>query len=128
MKQVQAELEAAGSPDLSAIAARLRDGIAALDAAVGFVLSTYAKDVRRASVGAVPFLTLFGILAGGWQMGRAALAAQRHVAAGTGDGFLRAKIATARFYADHVLVRAGGLSQEVVGGAEGALAIEDENF
>ncbi len=128
MRQVQALLEAEGSPDLSAIAGRLRDGVAALDAAVEFVLATYGKDVRRASVGAVPFLMLFGTVAGGWQMARSALAAHRHVAAGRGDGFLRAKIATARFYADHVLVRASGLSQEVVGGAEGALAIEDEHF
>jgi hypothetical protein len=67
-------------------------------------------------------------VAGGWQMARAALAAHRHVAAGRGNGFLRAKLATARFYADHVLVRASGLSQEVVGGAEGALSIEDEHF
>ena len=128
MKQVEAQLAAEGSPDLSAIAARLRDGIAALEAAVGFVLSTYGKDVRRASVGAVPFLMLFGTVAGGWQMARSALAAHRHVAAGRGDGFLRAKIATARFYADHVLVRATGLSQEVVDGAEGALSIEDEHL
>jgi alkylation response protein AidB-like acyl-CoA dehydrogenase len=128
MRQVEAALEAEHVPELSAIAGRLRDGITALDAAVAFVLSTYGKDVRRASVGAVPFLHLFGIVAGGWQMARAALAAHRHVAAGRGDGFLRAKLATARFYADHVLVRAGGLSLEVVGGAEGALAIEDDNF
>jgi acyl-CoA dehydrogenase len=128
MRQVEAQLETGSSPDLSAIAARLRDGIVALDAAVEFVLSTYGKDVRRASVGAVPFLHLFGIVAGGWQMARSALAAHRHVAAGRGDGFLRAKLATARFYADHVLVRAGGLSREVVDGAEGALAIEDDHF
>ena len=128
MRQVEAQLAAEGSPDLSAIAARLRDGIAALEAAVGFVLSTYGKDVRRASVGAVPFLMLFGTVAGGWQMARSALAAHRHVAAGRGDGFLLAKIATARFYADHVLVRATGLSQEVVDGAEGALSIEDEHL
>ena len=128
MRKVQAELEAAGSPETSAIAGRLRDGIAALDAAVDFVLSTYSRDIRRASVGAVPFLMLFGIVAGGWQMARSALVAHRHVAAGRGDGFLRAKLATARFYSDHVLTRAGGLSQQVVGGAEGALSIEDDNF
>jgi 3-(methylthio)propanoyl-CoA dehydrogenase len=79
-------------------------------------------------VGAVLFLMLFGTVAGGWQMARAALAAHAHVAAGRGDGFLRAKLATARFYADQVLTRASGLSQAVVGGAEGALAIDDENL
>jgi len=126
MKKVVAELVAAKDPELSAIAGRLDEGIAALETAVAFVLATYAKDVRRASVGAVPFLNLFGAVAGGWQMARSALAAHRHVAAGNGDGFLRAKIATARFYADHVLSRAEGLSQTVIDGADGALNVEDD--
>jgi 3-(methylthio)propanoyl-CoA dehydrogenase len=126
MRQVEAQLEADRADALLPIAARLREGIAALEAAVQFVVATYGKDVRRAAVGAVPFLMLFGTVSGGWQMARAALVAQRRLAAADGDGFLRAKLATARFYADHVLVRAGGLSRTVVTGAEAALAIEDE--
>jgi hypothetical protein len=62
-------------------------------------------------------------------MGRAALAARRRLAEGKGEaGFLRAKLATARFYADHVLTRAPGLATAVVEGAEGALAIEDDQL
>jgi 3-(methylsulfanyl)propanoyl-CoA dehydrogenase len=147
MREVEAQLEQERSEALSAVAARLRDGVAALDQAVQFILSTYGADVRKASVGAVPFLELLGIVAGGWQMARAALVAHRHLAAGRGArqrapseergfaagtdleaGFLRAKVVTARFYADHVLVRAGGLSRTVVSGAEGALAIEDDQL
>jgi acyl-CoA dehydrogenase len=128
MREVAMELERESGEVLSAIAARLRDGISALEQGVQFILSTYGTDVRKASVGAVPFLELFGVVAGGWQSGRAALAAQRHVAAGRGDGFLRAKLATARFYADHVLVRAPGLARTVVTGSEGALAIEDDQL
>jgi 3-(methylsulfanyl)propanoyl-CoA dehydrogenase len=128
MRQVEAQLEGARSPDLSAIAARLRDGVGALEQAVQFIVSTYATDPRTVSVGSVPFLELFGVVAGGWQMARAALAAKRHVDEGRGDGFLRAKITTARFYADHVLVRAPGLARTVVAGAEGALAMEDDLF
>ena len=37
-------------------------------------------------------------------------------------GFHRAKIATARFYADHVLSQAAGLAHSIVHGAAGALA------
>ncbi|HET8734606.1 MAG TPA: acyl-CoA dehydrogenase, partial [Anaeromyxobacteraceae bacterium] len=126
MRAVQAQAAAAGTPDLDAIAANLAGGIDALESATRFIVATYGKDVRRAAVGAVPFLMLFGTVAGGWQMARAALAALRHVKAGNGDGFLRAKITTARFYADQVLVRAPGLALTVTSGAEGALAIEDE--
>jgi hypothetical protein len=80
------------------------------------------------AAGAVPFLELFGTVAGGWQMARAALAARRGLADPAEAAFCRAKIATARFYADHVLVRAAGLSRTVVTGADAVLAIEDEQL
>ncbi|MGB8931796.1 MAG: acyl-CoA dehydrogenase [Anaeromyxobacteraceae bacterium] len=129
MRAVEAQLGKAGAETLAAVAARLREGIDALEQAVQYVVSTYGVDVRRPSVGAVPFLELFGTVAGGWQMARAALAAHRRLAEGTGEaGFYRAKLTTARFYADHVLTRAHGLSQAVVGGADAALAIEDDQF
>jgi acyl-CoA dehydrogenase len=129
MRAVEAELEREKSENLSAIAARLRDGVAALERAVEFVVATYGADIRKASVGAVPFLELFGAVAGGWQSARAALVAQRRLAEGAGEaGFYRAKLATARFYADHVLTRAPGLAQTVVSGAEGTLAIEDDQL
>jgi acyl-CoA dehydrogenase len=129
MREVEARLEAEKAETLSAIAARLRDGVTALEQAVQYVVQTYGPDVRRAAVGAVPFLELFGTVAGGWQMARAALAAHRNLAAGKGEaGFLRAKVTTARFYADHVLVRAGGLARTVVSGADAALEIADEQL
>jgi acyl-CoA dehydrogenase len=129
MREVETRLEQERSEALSAIAARLRDGIAALEQAVQFVVATYGADVRRASAGAVPFLELFGTVAGGWQMARAALAAHRSLAAGKGEaGFLRAKVTTARFYADHVLVRAGGLARTVISGADAVLAADDDQL
>jgi hypothetical protein len=129
IREVEAALEREKDANLSAIAARLRDGAAALEQAVQWLVTTYGADVRRASVGAAPFLELFGAVAGGWQLARAALAAQRRLAAGSDDaGFLGAKLQTARFYADHVLVRAGGLARTVVSGADAVLAIEDEQL
>ncbi|WP_353506072.1 acyl-CoA dehydrogenase C-terminal domain-containing protein [Variovorax fucosicus] len=68
-------------------------------------------------------------VAGGWQMARAALAATRLMAEdGSDQAFLRAKVLTARFYADHVLPRAHGLGLTVVSGAVAALAIEDDSL
>ncbi|WP_242342832.1 acyl-CoA dehydrogenase [Anaeromyxobacter terrae] len=129
MREVVAQLDQERSEALSAIAARLRDGVTALEQAVQFVVATFGPDVRRAAVGAVPFLELFGTVAGGWQMARAALAAHRHLGAGRGEaGFLRAKVSTARFYADHVLVRAAGLARTVVSDADALLALEDDQF
>ncbi len=76
----------------------------------------YASDSSAVFAGAVPFLKLMGIVCGGWQMARAALAAQQELAAGKeGDAaFLKAKITTARFFADHLLAQAPGLARTIV--------------
>jgi hypothetical protein len=76
----------------------------------------------------VPFLKLLGIVAGGWQMARAALAARARVAGGSSDPFYAAKIASARVYADHLMTQAPGLAQTVIEGGAGALALADEQF
>jgi hypothetical protein len=75
----------------------------------------------------VPYLELWGIVAGGWQMARAALAAQRHLDAGEGDAaFYRAKIKTARFFADFFLAHANALKHTITVGAEGLVSTEAE--
>jgi hypothetical protein len=129
MREAVSQLSGHDDEATAAIAAALDDGVAALERAVSFVVSTYGKDPRPALAGSVPLLELFGIVAGGWQMARAAMASRARLAEGSGDpGFYRAKLATARFYADHVLSRAAGLSHTVVRGATAALAIEDNQL
>jgi len=101
----------------------LAEGVKAVEDCVDFIVGT--KDPRVQFAGAVPFLKLMGIVAGGWQMARAALAAAK----GTGDdSFDKAKIATVRFYADHVLVQAPGLRNTVVSGAGGVMALTEDQF
>ncbi|MBL8445580.1 MAG: acyl-CoA dehydrogenase [Zoogloeaceae bacterium] len=130
MREVVAQLKAQASDDFQAIAKSLDSGIGAVETCVEYILATYGGDIKAASVGSVPFLKLLGIVAGGWQMGRAALiASQRLGAAGEGgDRFYSAKIVTARFYADHVISQASGLAYTIVNGAPGALALADEQF
>ena len=101
----------------------LADGVKAVEECVDFIVG--AKDPRVQFAGAVPFLKLMGIVAGGWQMARAALAASK----GTGDdSFDKAKIATARFYGDHVLVQAPGLRDTVVKGGADVMALTEDQF
>jgi 3-(methylsulfanyl)propanoyl-CoA dehydrogenase len=101
----------------------LAEGLKAVEESVQFIVG--AKDPRVPFAGAVPFLKLMGIVAGGWQMARAALAAEK---ASGDDSFHKAKIATARFYADHVLVQAPALANTVVNGAAGVLALSEDQF
>ena len=85
--------------------------------------------MRAASAGAVPFLRLMGIVAGGWQMARAALIAEQRLVGGDVDKpFYAAKIATARFYADQLLVQAPGLAATVTSGAAGVMTLDEEQF
>jgi hypothetical protein len=129
MHETAAQLTRRDDQALDAIATALRDGIAALERAAEFVVASHGRDPREALVGSVPFLELFGIVAGGWQMARAALASHEHLAHASGDsGFHTAKLTTARFYADHVLARAAGLAHTVVHGAHAELAIEDDQL
>jgi 3-(methylthio)propanoyl-CoA dehydrogenase len=115
--------------NLKDIGARLAEAMAAARKAVDWVVPAYGTNTRAAHAGAVPYLELWGIVTGGWQMGRAALVAAQHLAKGTGDArFMTAKIQTARFYADCVLPRATGLARTITEGGDSVLAVAAEQF
>ncbi len=61
-------------------------------------------------------------------LGRALLAAEALLPQGRDEAFLRAKIATARFYADHLLVRTGAQRDAIVEGAASVTALALEAF
>jgi len=128
MQQTRSELMKLAGAEFVAIAAALGRGIEALQRATDYIVTNYASDVRTVAVGAVPFLRLMGIVCGGWMMARAALVAQGKLAAGDNDPFFPAKIATAHFYADHVMVAAPGLAREVEQGGASALALDEAMF
>jgi 3-(methylthio)propanoyl-CoA dehydrogenase len=122
MRSVVAALEASGDDSLRAIAEALSDGVAALERCVGFVVANWRSDMRVVLAGAVPLLGLFGRVAGGWQMARAALLAHERLAAYDSESaFYRAKVVSARFYADHVLSQSSGLAHAVCAGAVSTL-------
>jgi len=128
MRETQASLAAMPGDAFAAIAANLAEGVEAVSGAVDHIVGNYGKDVRSVAVGAVPFLHLMGIVSGGWMMARAALVAQARIAGGDADPFYPAKIATARFFAEHVLVMAPSLAREVVTGGASALELDEAMF
>jgi hypothetical protein len=113
-------------PKLTEPAAAFSAAVDALQRAVRYVVENYNTDIQGVSVGAVPMLKLFGIVAGGWQLLRSALISQQRLAApvdnGAGAAFYEAKILTSRFYADHVLSQSMGLAHSVIHGSSSALA------
>ncbi|MBV9861262.1 MAG: acyl-CoA dehydrogenase [Alphaproteobacteria bacterium] len=88
-------------------------GLAALDHATAYLV---AAAPEAAAAGSAAYLALFGTVAGGWLMGRLALAAQRPAIVASGPAFRAAKQATAQFYAEHFLARAPGYLAGVTGG------------
>ena len=104
-------------------------GVDALANAVEYIVANYSVSPKRVMAGAVPFLKLFGIVAGGWQLARGAMVSANRLAEGKGDpGFYSGKIATARFFAEHVLATAPGLAHTVVRGGESAVELSEEQF
>ena len=129
IRDVERQLGEAQNADFVAIAQRLQEGSAALEQVVEYVVANIKTDVKAVFAGSVTYLKLAGIVLGGWQMARAALAAQKRLDAGEGDAaFYRAKIGTARFFADHILSQAPGLRTSIIDGAAGVLALEIEQF
>jgi len=128
MRQTQTTAEQQSHAGIRAVAVALGHGIHALTTAGEYVATNYGKDVRAVAAGAVPFLRLLGIVSGGWMMARAALAAQKKITAGDTDPFYPAKLVTAQFYAEHVLVAAQGLATEVIAGGATTLALDEALF
>ncbi len=128
MRKLDAKLAAQNGADFVAIRKRFAAAVDALEQAANWIVAIFKDDIKAAHAGSVPFLRLLGIVAGGWQMARAALVAQEKIAGGDSDPFYAAKIVTARFFADHQLTKAQGLTDSIVDGATGTLALAEELF
>ncbi len=129
MRSTAAKLVGHADASLHPIGAALQQSVQALAGTVDWVVANFASRPREVHAGAVPYLQQWGLSAGGWQLGRGALAAATQLAAGEGDAaFLRAKIATARFYALALMPQTEGLARTVTQGSESALALEAAQF
>ena len=114
---------------LDAMRENLKSAVDGLEAATRWLVESYARDPRAAAAVSVPYLRLFGTVAGGAVMARAALIAQEKCkGADKGDAFHKAKLATARFYADHLLPQSQALARQITQGAGSVLAIDPAEF
>ena len=129
MQGTVAALTLQAGEDMAAIRTYLSRAVEAVSEAEEYLVSEHKRNVSGVYAGAVPFLKLLGLTAGGWQMARAALAATKLLEeGGQADDFHRAKIITARFYAEHVLVQASGLRDSIIQGGASVLGLSAEQF
>jgi acyl-CoA dehydrogenase len=103
-------VRAANNPAFGATGARLGEAVDSLERTTAWLLGRPLDDASLA--GATPYLRLFATATGGALLAEEALAAAR---AGTDP---EARIAIARFFAEHLAPGSSGLEREVIEGAD----------
>ena len=132
MRQFDGALAALESPEMMQIRAALAHGGAALARTTHAMLGSLQGDGRIAATGAAPYLALFGTVLGGYLMARAAIIAERHLAADDGGGddaaFYAAKLGTAGYYAGAVMAETSAQEQAATAGAEAVAGFDPADF
>ncbi|MDM0076272.1 acyl-CoA dehydrogenase [Variovorax sp. J2P1-59] len=128
IEKTEAELAKRDTPDALAMARRLKGAREAFVDVVEFVAGQTKASPNAVFAGSVPYLMLAGNVVAGWQLARSLLIAEDLAKAGTDVAFMKAKVATARFYAEHILNKAPGLRDSIVDGAESVTALALESF
>jgi alkylation response protein AidB-like acyl-CoA dehydrogenase len=122
--QLAARPSAAGKK----LAAQLKAARESFLQVVEFVVSNVKTKPNDVFAGSVPYLMLTGNLVSGWQMARALIVAEDKLAAGEDAEFMAAKIATARFYGDHILARVASLRDTILHGGDSVTAMSLDAF
>jgi len=126
MEGLAASLAQGKNVHLAVIADRFASAVSRLKEATQWIVATYGTQPAAVASASVYYLKLMGIVCGGWMMARSAQIACRMLEAGEGDAaFLRSKLLTARFYADHMLPQAMALAMIAMRGADSVLAVEE---
>ncbi|MGQ0599091.1 acyl-CoA dehydrogenase [Aquabacterium sp.] len=110
------------------LAAQLKAARESFLQVVDFVVANVKTKPNDVFAGSVPYLMLTANLVSGWQMARALIAAEDNLAAGNDAPFMEAKIATARFYGDHILARVASLRDTILNGGESVTALSLDAF
>ena len=127
MRDTADRCKSAGDP-LRGLGESLDQAADLLAAVTRRVLEETRSSIESVAAVSVPYLMLVGTVCGDWMMTRAALLAAQKLAQNEDPEFHRAKLLTARFYADHVTPRAHGYAHEVLFGAPSTLELDEEAF
>ena len=128
MEKFAKEAAADSNADVKAIGEALLKSIASLAEVSQWIGMNAMGDLRKAFACSVPYLKFWGVVAGGWQMARAAKIAAEKIAAGDKDPFYPAKITTAKFYASHVLTQGAWYKRQIIDGSGDVMTLPEEAF
>jgi 3-(methylthio)propanoyl-CoA dehydrogenase len=129
MDAVAKECAAHSDKTVKRIGEALREGLVTLNETSQWIGMNAMGDLNKAFACSVPYLRLWGTVAGGWQMARAAAIAAAKIAAGDPESdFYRAKLATAAFYATHVLSECAFYRRAIVDGSGDVMTLDEAQF
>jgi alkylation response protein AidB-like acyl-CoA dehydrogenase len=117
-----------GSTDanLKGIGEALATAAAANRDTVQWIARNFGTNAPAVAAGSTYVLKLMGITLGGWMLARSAQIATQQLAAGEGDAaYLKGKVLTARFFAEHILPQVPSLANAAMHGGDSVLAVEE---
>jgi acyl-CoA dehydrogenase len=116
-------------PDLASIRNAVATGRQRLEEATKWLLGKAQDEPAVVDLAAFNYLMLAGTVIGAWQMGRAAEIAHGKLAANESSAdFYKAKIITARFYAEEVLPRSAGYLEAATSDSNSAMDLPEDQF
>jgi hypothetical protein len=119
-------LAAAADPTARAVGERLAEATAAALRAVLHLIESAPRDPRLPAAAAGPVLDLIGGVVGGRMHALAVGIALARIAEGADhDGFYAGRLATALFYAEHVLPHAAAFEHAATVGAATVMTVAD---
>ena len=129
MEAVAREAAAHGDPTVKRIGDELGKALQVLNETSQWIGMTAMGDLPKSFACSVPYLRLWGIVAGGWQMARAAQISAGKIASGDAESdFYRAKLATAAFYATHVLSQCAWYQRQIMDGSGDVMTLSETQF
>lgn len=112
---------------LQDLAEPLRQAVAGLEASVEWLIAGAGDDPNVPGSAAVNLLMLAGTVIGGWYMAKSALAVSDENKAFDGD-FRKTKMATSRFYVQHVLPRWHAYAAAACAGSTSVMQMDERAF
>ena len=127
MASVESELRSVG---LDKFANRYAGAVSRASEVRDWILEHAAADRKVMGAVAFDFLMMMGYLCGAWVMARSAVRAKalEGQESAYSNAFLSAKVATARFYAEHYLPRVDQHAQTLMTGLDAVFVLSDEQF
>jgi hypothetical protein len=113
----------------SDVAEALEKALQQLQAATMWLMQNAMANPNNAGAAAYAYMHIMGIVAVGLMWLKMARAAQAQLSAGTGNpDYLKAKLVTARYFAERIMPEAGALRRKIEGGSETLMALPPEAF